>query len=378
MKKKIGIITIIDYNNYGNRLQNYAVQEILKKYEFEVETILNEPNKSIGVSKISEIKRFIYYPLKQKKAVVMEKVWLKKNRDLYEKVIRERKESFIDFTKKYIVETKSSININNIPKDFSDSYDYFITGSDQVWNPNFRYGSSIDFLTFAPSKKRIALSPSFGISEIPEQYTNIYAEWLRDIKYLSVREEAGAKIINKLTQREATVLIDPTLMLNKEKWMEISRVFKNKPKQSYLLIYILGKLNEETKNYIDSFSKTNNLVVFNLADKKEFETYSVGPAEFIDLINDATAFFTDSFHGCIFSIVLNTPFIVFEREDSTKPMNSRLETLLNKFELESRYYKNLKNDTNILDIDFSNVSDILDKEKNKMNHFLEKAFKDGE
>ena len=58
--KKIGIITIIDNNNYGNRLQNYAVQETLKKFnQYEIETIKNEPRLNKKVSKFKYFLKWI-------------------------------------------------------------------------------------------------------------------------------------------------------------------------------------------------------------------------------------------------------------------------------------------------------------------------------
>ena len=107
--------------------------------------------------------------------------------------------------------------------------------------------------------KRIAYAPSFGISKIPEEYIDRYKTWLSEMYKLSVREEAGAKIIKELTGRDAVVLVDPTLMLTKEKWLSISKRAKNKPEGKYLLNYFLGSVSKETKKKIKSIATKNKL-----------------------------------------------------------------------------------------------------------------------
>ncbi|MFE4814818.1 polysaccharide pyruvyl transferase family protein, partial [Peribacillus simplex] len=279
---------------------------------------------------------------------------------------------FKEFTSSYIIETDISITESNIPNEIVDRYDYFVTGSDQVWNPNYRKGSPIDFLTFAPKNKRIAFAPSFGVSEIPKEYHQNYKKWLTEMHGLSVREEAGAKIIKNLTGRNATVLIDPTLMLTKEKWLSISKLPLNKPKGKYLLTYFLGDISRERKKYIKEIAENNDLQIVNLLQIKEKFAYMAGPDELIDYISTASILCTDSFHGAVFSILLETPFIIYDRENqsSTHSMNSRIDTLLSTFRLESRLAKNIKNNKEIFEVDFSHVQAILDEERRKTYGYL--------
>ena len=102
--------------------------------------------------------------------------------------------------------------------------------------------------------------------------------------------------------------------------------------------------------------------------------YSIDPSEFIYLINSCTLMCTDSFHGAVFSIIMNTPFIVFERKSKGKSMNSRIDTLLSLFSMESRLGKNVTDD-NIFNVDFSHVTDILDRERNRAINYLKEATK---
>lgn len=146
--KKIGILTLNGYNNYGNRLQNYALEEIIRSLDFEVETILvdrnNQDELSKRLRKISSIGELIG------------KIQNRFNYFLSKKIMNERKEKFIKFSKDYLFETEYIISNSTVLDDISLRYDFFITGSDQVWNPNNLHGTTFYFLTFAPFKKRIA------------------------------------------------------------------------------------------------------------------------------------------------------------------------------------------------------------------------------
>lgn len=220
---KIGIVTIIDYKNYGNRLQNFAMQELLKSLGAEVETIVNnsiDPNKDNAVflkyvtrMKVLGVRGIIYR--------IIEKI----KGDPKEKLLSEKKQKFKEFSKfskAYFKETDYNVDPFNMSDVLIDQYDFFVAGSDQIWNPIFRHGSSFDFLAFAPRDKRIAYAPSFGISYIPYKYKDAYTEWLNGFSYLSVREDAGAQIIESLTSKKVPVLVDPTLLLTKEEWIKFS------------------------------------------------------------------------------------------------------------------------------------------------------------
>jgi hypothetical protein len=369
--KRVAIITINDYHNYGNRLQNYATQEVLRSLGFEVETVVNNsiynPNKVIKLK--DRIRKIKNLSNKEKCKLVKAKILIHINKKSNVKRI----EAFKAFTTSNILETDYCISDKNIPIDLSDSFDFFITGSDQVWNPMFGHGSPIDFLTFAPKYKRIAYAASFGVSNIPQEYIENFKYWLSEMRTLSVREEAGAKIIKDLTGRHATILVDPTLMLKKEKWLSLSKKAVHKPRNEYLLTYFLGDITNETKKRIKQISLKNNLEVINLTDIKDKNRYYADPSEFIDYINSASIFLTNSFHGVVFSILLEKPFIIFDRIGNMPSMNSRVDTLLSTFNLQSRQWDNITSDDDIFNTDYSHIAKILEFERNKSLEYLKEA-----
>lgn len=349
--KKIAILTINDDTNYGNRLQNYAVEKTLQKLNFSVETINNQKN-IVGIN----IKK------KKIKNVIKRLINLKRFR---------RYNAFVKFNKN-IKYSKVYIDSNHIPKDLKEKYDYFVTGSDQVWNPNFGRLSDIDLLNFADNNQKISFSASFGISSIPESFKSKVEKNLETFKAISVREEAGKEIIEELTGRkDIEVLIDPTMMLDTKEWDRVAKKPKMLKCEKYILNYFLGNLSETRKKEIEKFAKENNCEIINLLDRNS-PFYETGPSEFLYLEKNAFLICTDSFHSCVFAILYNKPFVIFDREDKEEKMNSRIDTLLTKFNILGRRFNgNLTKQ--ILKYDYIDAYKILGEERKKTERFLNNA-----
>ena len=349
--KKIGILTINDDTNLGNRLQNYAVQETLKKFTDNVETIENKK-----IKKYQKLRTFIGDIIKSVSPKPFHKRYIR----------------FAKFNKK-IKTSKIIIYENNVPKDLKDKYDYFITGSDQVWNPNFARLTSIDLLSFANPNQKISFSASFGVNELPEDKKEFTKKNLETFKAISVREDAGKKIVEDLTGRkDVQVLVDPTMLLSIEDWDKVSKKPEQLKTDKYILNYFLGELSEKRKAEIDRIAKEDNCEVINILDKNS-PFYCTGPSEFLYLERHAFLVCTDSFHSSVFAILYNRPFIVFSREDGTVPMNSRIETLINKFNLKNREYNGKEITKENLNHDYTEAYKILEEERKKTIKFLRQA-----
>lgn len=381
---KIGIITLFG-DNYGNKLQNFAVQRIIEGLECEVETIITNTNRGIVkprntktefkkfspfyIGKVLNIRFKNKYLYKNSRDGIVASIKFVKNVD-YKALVDARTNSFDEFTNKNISLSNNILTLEDVFN--TDEYDFFVAGSDQVWNPTYPHVSRLNFLTFAPREKRIALSPSIGLSSLPEHVKPLYTEWLNGINALSVREEQGAKIIKELTGRDVPVLADPTLCVSKEEWIEIEEKPDFDCSEPYVFTYFLGNETNKYRKFIDGYAKKNNYKVINIFDLREPEHYVVNPAHFVYLIHNAKMVFTDSFHGSVFSLIMHIPFVVFNRvENGGQGMSSRIDTLLKTFSMESRHFERLKN---IDDIDFNNVDSTIETLQQKTDSFLKSAF----
>lgn len=374
---KVGIVTIIDYDNYGNRLQNYAVQEVVASLGFEPETIVNFPvNRKKREGNV--LSRFLRKPVDAlKRRVVFSLAGCFQG--AFQKKLRfMRFDAFKRFTDDNVIETSFAVYRDSVPVALDDMYDCFITGSDQVWNPVFRRGFFADFLTFAPDAKRVAYAASFGVSDIPREYVELYADGLKHIKHISVREDAGADIVRALTGRDCAVLIDPTLMLSAEKWLSIAKCSKTKPKGRYALLYFFGEAVQECENTVLQFAIKRGLDVVRMSDRRrDAARYTAGPDEFLDYVASAEVVFTDSFHGAVFSILFGRPFVIFDRKDKGPVMNARVDSLLSAFALESRRFDGMMDEERVFCANYSHVPAILEEKRRAAFDFLKKALNAG-
>ena len=343
--KKAGIITLFGEYNFGNRLQNYAVQEILKENGLDVETIK--------------------YMLKNSN-----------NSVLYNEIEKNRLKKFKEFNKQIKFADEILYMDEKIPNNFGTDFDYIAIGSDQIWNYSFeRSFSEKAFGCFVPEHKRFSLAASFGVDYLPEKNSNVYNicyKYLNELKAISVREDAGKKIVEQITDRkDVEVLIDPTMMIDVAKWKKIMKKPENFNFEKYIIKSFLGEPSEKEKAELNKIKEEYNCEILDISSKDSL-FYDMGPAEFLYLVKNAFLVATDSFHACVFSILFKTPFLVFERHDNLKSMYSRIETLLKKFEIKDRVCNGKITDKNI-NCDYSNIDVILEEERKKAKGFIKKA-----
>ena len=344
--KKAGIVTLFGEYNFGNRLQNYAVQEVLKNFDLDVETI-----KYLGIND----------------DVASEENDIHKNRLVKFKKFNEN----IKFAEEPIYREY------DVPEGYADRFDYIVMGSDQIWNFTFdTIFSEKAFGSFAPKDKKISFSASFGVNYVPEKDTELYKmckEKIEDIRAISVREEAGKDIIKELTGRtDVEVLVDPTMMLKQEEWEKVMKKPENLKTDKFIVKSFLGNSSDNSWKEICRIAEENNCEIIDISDKTS-PYYDMGPAEFLYLEKNAFLVATDSFHACVFSILFSTPFIVFKRDDNKlESMHSRIETLLKTFKMENRIF-NEKISEDILDNNYEEAHKILEKERERAIEFLKKA-----
>jgi len=373
--KNIGIVTLEGYFNYGNRLQNYALKHVIEELGFEVKTTVIDDYNIFDRSLNTQFKKILKMPFKLQKKILISKLNLLKRYSNRNNVNTKNNRTgiFKEFSNKYLDETFFSLSNPDDVKYLLENYSYFITGSDQVWNPDYIHKLHIYFLSFVPAYKRIAYAPSIGRDKLPIEYEEKYKKWFEGMNSISVREESGANIIESLTGIEAPVMADPTMLLSKEQWLSVSNRSNKRPNAPYLLTYFLGGPTEEARKELERLADEKNMKVINLGDVTEKEIYETGPSEFLDFINNASAFFTDSFHGVVFSIIFQTPFVVYERQSSGPSMYSRIETILDNFDMRDREAEGF--DQDIFSMDFSGTYEVLEREYEKSINYLKEALR---
>lgn len=317
----IAIITINDYKNIGNRLQNYAMFKILSSFDETYNLI-----------------RYLDCEHKKEEEIKKEegRVWFRNivkffipGKNHYSAL---RHFAFVRFNK--LIKNGETLSAETDYSQLNSRYDYFVTGSDQVWNPSFKgNGMYINMLAFTSSQKKIAGCPSISIDTISLEQEKEFCNYLSDYKYLSCREKAGSEYISKITGNTCITLIDPTLVLSQDEWDEISKKPIVPLPDQYIMVYFLGNLTDEYNSRIQLLAQDKKLHIVNVNDKNS-KYYGIGPAEFIYMIKRCNAIVTDSYHGTIFSLIYNKPVRVFKRVDETRMMNSRFDSLVQMLDVE--------------------------------------------
>lgn len=332
MKCYIG--TYYKYNNYGTRLQNFALSSVLKSNDIEPVTIYLKDSLSFKMilKKIAK-QLYVYLPVfSEKKKILLNET--KKNK------------IFNEFNKNLNLLQIKSNDLNNLEMTNS----FCIAGSDQIWSPTHLKNNMQDinlfFFDFAPYEKRFAFAPSFGVDEIPKELRELYTKKLNGFKKLSVRENKGKEIILSLINKDVPIMPDPVFLLTKEEWKQSISYNNNfNIKKPYLLTYFLGVPNDDVIKEIKKVCEIYNYQHINISGNhyNEFDIIP-NPIEFVGLIDEADFVITDSFHASAFSIIMETNFVVLKRTDVKQ--FSRIETLLKKYNAETCYME-LKDISNL-------------------------------
>lgn len=354
---KIGVITFTYGQNYGNKLQNYAlVKFINNRYTDEVYTLQNFDKTTKG--------NFIVRLKKHIKKII---------RFNNEKIKKSRKLKFEEFNKKYLKYYDIILNKSNYNK-FND-FDILICGSDQIWNPFYNKDMITYTGAFAKNVKKISYAASIGINQIPEELVEAYKKNISAMDYIGIREEEGAKLLRKYIDKEISVQVDPTMLLTVNDWDEIASKPDKKNEEDYILTYFIKEKDQKTQEKIEEFSKKSKIKVINLNDINEKNWYDLDPCEFLWMIKNAKFVFSDSFHATVFSLIYHKPFHCFERinKEENNKQESRLNTLLKYFNLTERIgeFKS-KNEE---DIDWDKVDEVMENIKQKSINYLDNAIK---
>lgn len=330
--KRVLLVTIQNNSNFGNRLQNYALQTVVESMNCRVDnlTLSDVPLASMRISNSQKMKnaiKSIAVGLGIKKYKKSVSLWTRKRRCM-------------EFSQKYIHHYLIMPSTQIGSYDFGE-YDVAITGSDQVWHNWKRIPNELSYyyLEFIDENKRISYAPSFGFKEFSSEDIEEHKKGLNHMRMLSSREKEGCELIYGLTQRKAQLVLDPTLLLSSKQWETIEKKPSFDVPDKYLLQFMLGKESEEYHREVTRIAQLKGLTVINIGDANNERMYGISPDEFIWLIHHSDTICTDSFHAAVFSILFEKNLCVFERiAPEFGNMFGRLHNLLSPLGLERLIY----------------------------------------
>lgn len=316
---RIGILTFHKANNYGAVLQAYALQKHLLESGFDVEVIDYRPNPGMNQVKrnfLDKIARYSYNPINY--------------------IVRKMKQKkFEEFRNNYInISSKTFFGDEQILSN-PPNYDAYIVGSDQIWNTSISNNSKAFYLHFLKNKKKIAYAGSFGKTRFNEDEIKNIQEYLVNFDFLSVREWQHKKMLSDMFGIDAKVTLDPVFLLNKNKWIELSKPFRLP--QKYILVYVLEYSEELFEHAREMAKKLKAEVIYISLIAKKINgkvLEGIGPREYLYAFANASYICTNSFHGTAFSIIFEKNFTVVKH--TTR--NSRIANIIELAGLNDRFY----------------------------------------
>lgn len=357
---KVGHLTFHRAINYGAILQTYALQQALNNLEVENEVI------DYRCKKIEDTYKLFEGDIRSPKKLIGS---LKRRRHILIKSIKIKR-----FIKNNINISKEKYISADELKDTNSIYDRFIVGSDQVWNDILTDFDSNYFLKFVKdNNKKISYAASFGFDKVPERLEDSYRNLLKNYNNISVRENTGLDIVNKMINKKANIVCDPTMLIDKEQWGKLA---KNNNYEKYIFVYTMRE-SKSIYNYALNLANAKGLQLFLInATYKKIEGFkklnNCGIEEFLGLIKNAEYVITNSFHGVVMSSIFNKSFFV-ELQSNGATGNSRIKQIISTLGLEDRYIIEGKNMLEDSKINYSKVnSKILELRKDGYN-FLKKS-----
>lgn len=367
----VGIVTITGDTNFGNRLQNFALQEALLSLGCDrVETIEGLPTAEASPLKM----RRIVSTARERRGEYVDRLLRRGGRPASDTYTcpPERRRAIREFTQQYVRTSATRYEPGRGGARLAERFDHVIVGSDQVWNPAFTHANTEWFLDFARKEQRVAYAASFGVPTIPPYLERRFREGLRGFDALSVREHQAARVVKGLTGRTPPVVLDPTMLLGRARWEELAEQPASLVGLGYVATFMLasgdgGAGDGEDLTVVNRYAKQNDLQVVDLHDPVTEELRSMGPLEFIGAIRGASMVVTDSFHAAVFATLFHRPFLLVQRG----AMNSRFETLLAHTGLDGRMLFEVRDLKAVADVDWSTLDLRLQEHRVKSQRFLE-------
>ena len=326
---KVGILTFPNSTSYGATLQMYALYSTVNKLGHKAE-IINYHNAYMKARKhlgqLSTMRRLRNLVKRASGAVLHRRLGV---------VFRQFEAQNVDLFPKKAFDDKSCLG------NLSDRYGAVICGSDQVWNPNITDWDMSFFLDFCGEHtRRISYAPSFGVESLsPERVSSASAE-LKKFHAISSREESGRVLVKQMTGEDVPVVVDPTMLLSSEEWINIEKAHPL-ANGEYILYYTVYS-SQSLMKYCRELSKKTGLKIIviggnairKMKNRDPMFDYAVdvSPSEWLYLMHHARYVVTNSFHGTAFSINYRKDFYL----EFSSPANSRLEHIISMLGLESR------------------------------------------
>lgn len=379
----IGLCLKYEQTNYGSKLQALATLRLMEELGHECRVI--HYGKAGLLFKLKALSRIFNKTFRQDKIEKWSRNHAFKRHPEITGDMAVRRRIFKEYDARYFDKYEVVGAYYKDIRKIATNLDAIVTCSDQLWSPA-GLGTNFYNLMFVPDNvKKVSFASSFGVSMIPWYQKKATANYLRRIEYVSCRENRGAEIVKELTGREVPVLMDPVFAFNQQEWERLVPV-GSAYEEPYIFSYFLGA-NVAYRKVVKAFAEKRGMKIVTLrhldqyveydASYGDYAPYDVSPDRFLNILRGAKYVFTDSFHGCAFSIINHKNFVVFNRyaNNSVASKNSRIDTVCDNLGLSCRRVDgNLDlNEMVSHTVDWNEIDKKVDVFRRRMREYLKNA-----
>lgn len=389
MTRKIALLTLPLHSNYGGILQCYALQTVLERMGCEVTVLNRQPKKPMSLVLLFLLRCVSMFKCMFRRYLLGEKEWrVQKPWDSFYMPYRAKamlggNPRFLQaFVREHIHQTKPLYSSQELGQAAEEGqFDSFVVGSDQVWREQYAPEITDYFLGFLPDSDRrpkVAYAASFGLERvgISDEKLERCRQLSQKFTSVSVREQSAVRLAKEVLDMDARWVLDPTMLLSAEDYKFASR--STEKSWAGVVTYILDG-NEIDSQVVRDVSNSLFLPVEAISlcplDKNGFPAVMFPVEWWLNSFAQADFVVTDSFHGCVFSIIYRKPFIAIANGERGI---DRFKSLLGYFGLQDRLVFSMedyrqKRSALLAPIDFAPVAEKLAQAQETSLAFLREA-----
>ena len=361
--KKVGILSMQRIKNYGSFLQAFALKQMIESLGYNVQFVDYHIENPL-ISDNSKNKGKIYKGINA----------LKGNGKIKHNI------QYI-LHKKHFDSYFKPLNLTAEPN-YNPKLDTLVIGSDEVFNviqSNSNVGYSLElFGKNNNAKKVISYAASFGNTTLDKiskyKKENEIAELIKNIDSISVRDKNSFDIIYKLTGIKSNINLDPVLMFD---YMNSDFIPEINVNEKYMILYAYNnRISKEEAKYIKELAKKRNIKVYSIGGSQPYADKFIdcNPFEVLAYFKNAEYIITDTFHGSIFSIINNKPFVTLVRKSKGNSYGNeeKLTFLLEGLSLKDRIVYSYKDIAKVIDknINYKKINEIIKNERKNTLDYL--------
>lgn len=352
---KVGIITFHTAHNFGAVLQAYALQSYLLEHGHEA-IILNYECPFITW----RYKTFSFSRCISRNPITAIKKTIHEFKSI--KLRNETKNNYQDFLTNYLKLSQSFVSKDGLPKDL----DAYIFGSDQIWNGRLTGGLDDVYIgNFStPNSRKISYAASMLASPLNANEARILSTVFKDYYRISVREYSVKEILAPLTYKPIEVVVDPTLLLERSKWLQITE--EPVSEKGYVFMYKVPSAMNVRKHSEALANKHGLSLITN-------EERNLTPIDFLRYIRYADFVVSNSFHATVFSLIYQKQFYTMARGNGS---DARFSDLLSSLGVEGRIFTDILSNSGTIHYKELDIENKLREYRKTSESFLLNSLED--